>query len=87
VSSKELSRFSFDFLCFNQLICLLSKEQKKEKDESINNIGYIKTFQASELEDASIHDDWISVCHSLDDTIQEENKISTEVKFYLFLIE
>jgi hypothetical protein len=61
VFSKELSRFSFDFLCFNQLIRLLSKEQIKEKDESINNIGYIKTFQASELEDASIHDDWISV--------------------------
>jgi len=58
MSSKEFSRCSFDFLCFNQLIRLLLKEQIKEKDESIINIGYIKTFQASELQNASIHVDW-----------------------------
>jgi hypothetical protein len=68
VFQRIISLFIWFFWCFNQLIRLLLKEQIKEKDESIINIGYIKTFQASELQNASIHDDWLSVCHSLDDT-------------------
>jgi WD40 repeat protein len=73
VSAKELSRLSFDFLCFNQLIRLPLEEHIKEKDESILesviDIEYIKKFQAPEPEDALIHDDWVSACRTLGDTI------------------
>jgi len=72
-SSNNLSRVSFDFLCYNQLIRLPLEEHIREKDESllesIIDIEYIEKFQAPEPEDALIHDDWVSVCRSLGDTI------------------
>jgi hypothetical protein len=69
VSSNNLSRVSFDFLCYNQLIRLPLEEHIREKDESIIDIEYIEKFQASEPEDALMHDDCVSVCRSLGDTI------------------
>ncbi|CAF4680292.1 unnamed protein product, partial [Didymodactylos carnosus] len=37
--------------------------------ESIIDIEYIEKFRASEPEDALMHDDWISACRTLGDTI------------------
>jgi ribosome biogenesis protein YTM1 len=74
-SSNNLSRVSFDFLCYNynQLIRLPLEEHIREKDgsllESIIDIEYIEKFQAPEPEDALMHDDWVSACRSLGDTI------------------
>ncbi|CAF1200120.1 unnamed protein product, partial [Didymodactylos carnosus] len=49
------------------------KEHIKEKDESllesIIDIEYIEKFRAPEPEDALTHDDWISACRLLGDTI------------------
>ena len=73
VSSNELSRLSFDFLCLNELIRVPLEEHIRAKDESllesIIEIEYIKKFQAPEPEDALIHDDWVSSCRALGDTI------------------
>jgi ribosome biogenesis protein YTM1 len=68
-----VSRLSFDFLCFNQLVRSSLEEHIREKDESllesIVDIEYIERFKGPEPEDALIHDDWVSACRSLGDTI------------------
>ncbi|CAF3497189.1 unnamed protein product [Adineta steineri] len=72
-TSNDFSRLSFDFLCLNQLIRSSLEEHIREKDESllesIIEIEYIEKFQAPEPEDALMHDDWVSTCKSLGDTI------------------
>ena len=49
------------------------EEHIREKDESllesVIDIEYIEKFQAPEPEDALMHDDWVSACRSLGDTI------------------
>ncbi|CAF1184556.1 unnamed protein product [Rotaria sp. Silwood1] len=73
VSSNELSRISFDFLCINKLIRSSLEEHIREKDESllesIISIEYIEKFQGPQPEDALMHDDWVSACRSLGDSI------------------
>ncbi|CAF3823284.1 unnamed protein product [Rotaria sp. Silwood1] len=73
VSSTELSRISFDFLCINKLIRSSLEEHIREKDESllesIISIEYIEKFQGPQPEDALMHDDWVSACRSLGDSI------------------
>jgi len=55
------------------LIRLSLEEHIKEKDESLLEstieIEYIKKFPSPEPEDALIHDDWVSCCRLLGDTI------------------
>ncbi|CAF1252681.1 unnamed protein product [Rotaria sordida] len=73
VSSNDLSRISFDLLCLNKLIRSSLEEHIREKDESllesIISIEYIEKFQGPLPEDALMHDDWVSDCKSLGDSI------------------
>jgi hypothetical protein len=78
VSSNELSRLSFDFLCFNQLIRFPLEEQIREKDESllesIIDIEYIKNFQAPEPEDALMLESFYSEKTSKNICITDQDK-------------